>query len=117
MSYIYLATPYSHKSELVRHHRYLEAETACAQLMLQGTTVYSPIVHCHMLAKRHKLPKDFKFWETHNYAMLQKASLMVILMLDGWELSEGIKGEREFALVHNIQIRATTYPVTEIIRV
>lgn len=114
MAYIYLASPYSHPSELVRHQRYLAVAEVCASFLRDNITVYSPIVHCHELAKRHSLPKGFDFWEYHNYEMLKPASQLLVLELDGWKESKGLKGEIEFAIAHSIPVVQTPFPLQEL---
>ena len=111
MSYIYLASPYSDKSETVRHERYLKTAEATAQMLLQGLHIYSPIVHCHELAKRFQLPGDFDFWNKYNFAMLGEASALHILELPGWNKSKGIHAEIQYALRLSIPIRNIPYPM------
>lgn len=113
MAFIYLASPYSDKSRTVRHGRYLQVAETTAELLRQGLHVYSPIVHCHELAERHNLPKDFAFWEKYNFAMLEQASALHILELEGWEQSKGVRGEIQFAVKTGITIQRLTYPLME----
>lgn len=95
--YIYLCTPYSHPDPFVREERYLKAMKLVRDFLKMGLHVYSPIVHCHELAKVADLPRDQEFWKRYNFTMLAAAETMHILMLDGWEQSVGIQGEVEEA--------------------
>lgn len=104
MAYIYLGSPYSDKSEVVQHHRYLEVSKVVADMLCAGIHVYSPIVHCHELARKFRLPGDFDFWCNYNFAMLEGASAFHILELEGWNDSKGLKAEIKFALRKNIPI-------------
>lgn len=113
MAYIYLASPYTHRSELIRHQRYLQVAEVCAAFLRDNITVYSPIVHCHELAKRHSLPTKFDFWMSHNYEMLKPAAQLMVLELEGWRDSKGLRGEIQFALDHNIPIVQTIFPLKE----
>ena len=97
MSYIYLASPYTHQDPKVEHARFLHAETATARLLRHRQWVYSPIVHCHELARRHELPTHYEFWATYNRAMLQHASELRILKLPGWDQSKGVSYETQLA--------------------
>ncbi len=99
MGYIYLASPYTAggAGPFLREQRYLQAMEHMAWMLKNGIYVYSPIVHCHDLAKTADLPRDAKFWEKYNFAMLYGAEAMHILMLPGWELSKGIEDEARFA--------------------
>lgn len=104
MAYIYIGCPYTDKHKLVQHTRYLEVSRVVADMLCHGVPVYSPIVHCHELAKRFRLPSDFDFWRDYNYAMLERASGLHILELEGWNDSRGLKAEIKFALAHAIPI-------------
>lgn len=93
VGYIYLASPYSHKDPFIRELRYLRAMEAVVTLMKRGTTVYSPIVHCHELAKIADLPRDADWWEQHNFNMLAGAVELHVLTLPNWIGSIGIGKE------------------------
>lgn len=62
-----------------------------------GVHAYSPIVHCHELAKIAELPKTAEFWEKYNFAMLERADALWVLMLPGWEDSKGCAAEAQEA--------------------
>lgn len=81
---IYLASPYTHRDEAIVCYRYTVAEKITAKLLCDGMVVYSPIVHCHHIAKNHTLPTDFAFWKKYNFAMLSKADELYVLKIDGW---------------------------------
>lgn len=114
MSYIYLASPYSDKSDLIRHERFLKAMEVAAYMTRKGVTVFSPIVHNHEMARRYKLPSDAEFWAKHNFAMLRSASVMGILELPGWQVSIGVKKEYNYARNLGLQIRQIPYPLEEL---
>ena len=59
----------------------------------QGVHIYSPIVHCHELAKIADMPRDAGFWERYNFTMLAAAEQLWVLMIAGWLESKGIAGE------------------------
>lgn len=98
---IYLACPYSHPDPFVRKWRYLQATRQLTELLLRGQWAYSPIVHCHELAKTAGLPRDAAFWSAYNLYMLQKADFLMILTLPGWQESAGVREEIEFAAKHH----------------
>lgn len=91
--YIYLASPYSHKDPFIREVRYLWVMKEMGLLLKGGLHVYSPIVHCHELAKVTDLPREAAFWERYNFVMLAAAEYMYLLMIPGWEESIGCKAE------------------------
>lgn len=104
MSYIYLASPYTHKIKQTMNDRYRAVAAVTAAYLRSGLFVYAPIVHCHELAVHHALPRDFEFWKAYNYAMLQPASDLHILQLKGWDESTGVSAEIKRARELNIPI-------------
>jgi hypothetical protein len=93
----YLGSPYTSLSKAVMQMRYEMARKVCAEMLNNGEITYSPIVHCHELARHHDLTRDFAFWQHYNFAMLDLASELVVLRLEGWEDSTGLRGEIEHA--------------------
>lgn len=94
---IYVANPYTGTS-YERNQRFLAVEKYTADLIREGKTVVSPIVHNHVLAFRHELPHDFKFWQNYCQTLLAVCNKMHILTLSGWEDSVGVQGEIKIAL-------------------
>jgi len=93
---IYLACPYSHPDASIRQQRFEAACAATAALMRAGYRVFAPVVHGHPLTQ-HGLPGDWSFWEGHARWHLERCSEVVVLMLDGWDASEGVQAEIEIA--------------------
>lgn len=105
MSFLYVASPYSHANPEIMHQRFLRAEHYCANALRNNHWVYSPIVHCHEMARRHGLPTDAKFWAAYNKAMMEAASGLEVLMLPGWTESKGVNEELGYAqLLFNLPI-------------
>jgi hypothetical protein len=94
---VYLASPYSHPDPAVMESRYLEAVKAAHYLMSQGHVVFSPIAHNHILVKMFGLPVGWEYWEKFDSVYLRMSSQLIILTLDGWMESKGIKGELKIA--------------------
>jgi hypothetical protein len=82
--------------------RFAEAERFAAESMKKGITIYSPIVHCHELARKYSLPHDYDFWQLHNHNMLEVAQELWILRLPGWDISKGVDGELRHAQTMDI---------------
>lgn len=101
---IYLASPYSHKSEEVKHKRFLIINKYAAKLMREGNIVFSPISHSHPIAIDHKLPGDWEYWQKSCEAFVSVCKSMVVLKLDGWEVSTGVQAEIKLAQELNIPI-------------
>lgn len=94
---IYLASPYSHPDPLIMRTRFMLAEQCTASLLMQRQFVYSPIVHCHELAQKFKLPTDFEYWKAYNFDMLRRADVFGILKINGWAESKGLTAEHKMA--------------------
>jgi hypothetical protein len=112
MSYIYLASPYTHPQKEVMHARYLAVAAECAKLLKEQDWTYSPIVHCHELARLHSLPTDFEYWKRYNWAMLSSASTLYILAIPGWELSRGVSAERTMAERAGLKVHLHPFTAT-----
>ena len=91
---IYLAIPYSGIEEL-------SFKISCmvtAFLMKTGKTVYSPIVHGHILATKSDLPAGREFWLKHDLDILCRCDELYVITLDGGNKSFGVSAEIEEAL-------------------
>jgi hypothetical protein len=104
MSFIYLASPYSHSNPAVRHWRFKAVNEVAAVLMSSGHIVFSPISHSHPIALDHDLPKGWEFWGRIDSVFVSLCSHVCVLMLPGWEISEGIKEEIELGRKHGKEI-------------
>lgn len=89
----YLAVPYSHPDASVRKYRFQVANQIAAGLMREGQHVFSPISHTHPIALAGDLPTDWAYWEQYDRAMLSICGKLLIIRLDGWTESHGIRGE------------------------
>ena len=105
---IYVASPYTNDDNVVTERRFILTEDYVASLFQQKLWAFSPIVHCHALAKEFRLPTDADYWKEYNLHMLARADVLHVLRLSGWENSEGVKNEIFFwkALKHNPEIIA-----------
>lgn len=90
---IYLASPYSSPDPGIMSERYTKTMIVTAGMLGERQWVFSPIVHCHEMARRLSMPADFEFWREYNYHMLELADEMLILTLPGWEASKGVWAE------------------------
>jgi len=89
---IYLCSPYTHPDGAVRQARFEAACRAAATLIRQGKIVFSPIAHSHAIC-RYGLPLDWRFWRRHDLALLALCDEVVVLKLDGWQQSVGVRAE------------------------
>lgn len=101
---VYLASPYSHPNDTVRHARFHIACKVAAKLMHQGVLVFSPIAHSHPIVVAGDLPTGWEFWEKYDRAVLSACRAVYVLILDGWEESIGIHAEIKIAKEMDIPI-------------
>lgn len=93
-THIYLASPYSHPDVDVRGQRYLAACGAAGRLMRAGHVVFCPIAHSHPIETHcFPEPESGAFWQAQDLPLLRSAGRLVVLMLDGWLQSSGIRWE------------------------
>jgi hypothetical protein len=91
---IYVASPYSGDEEAA----YKKVCHVCCEIVCNRPwAVFSPIAHWHPIVTKYKLPTDAEYWWNINKEYLRKADVLLIVQLDGWDQSEGIKKEIEFA--------------------
>ena len=93
MSYIYLASPYSHPEADRREKRFKQVCECAAYYMHRGEHIFSPIAHSHPIALAGDLPKHFDYWADYDRVMLRHAKALWILIIEGWLQSEGVKQE------------------------
>lgn len=96
-SLVYLASPYSHPDPLVRESRFQAVCKAAAHLMGAGLHIFSPIAHTHPIALAGSLPGDWEYWKAYDETMLAACGALVVLALDDWQQSKGIREEEKIA--------------------
>lgn len=101
---IYIGSPYTHPDKSIEQLRHDQVLDITADLLNQGFHVISPIVHCHPLSVKHNMRGDFEFWKKYNFALLGKCDVLLVVTLDGWKESVGLKTEIEFAQDNGISV-------------
>jgi hypothetical protein len=92
----YLATPYT-KYKGGPAAAFHEAARIAATFVTIGVRIYSPIAHTHPLAVEGNLdPLDLSIWLPFDEAMMDASDCLIVAMMDGWDVSAGIKHEIEF---------------------
>lgn len=102
MSYIYIASPYSHEDPTVKQARYEVALAWTTHMFSIRKFVYSPIVHCHNVALLGDLPGDFEYWNDYDTIMVGHAKKVQVLCIPGWTTSKGVT--LEIGLAHKLGI-------------
>lgn len=93
INFWYLASPYS-KSKDGLDAAFQRAAVAVSAMLAQGVPVFSPIVHSHAISVATKInPLDAKFWLEIDKPMMHQAHGLVVAMMDGWDVSEGVAFE------------------------
>ena len=102
----YLGCPYLHTHSHIQDERYDKVTAVAARLMAEGQFIYSPITSMHHLSKTHIdiLPNGCDFWLQHDLAILARCDKLIVLLLEGWEHSNGLRREIEFAAENNIPV-------------
>src|SRR4051794_12559064 len=93
---IYLACPYTDPNHAVRQLRFEVATAVAADLIKAGRVVYSPITMTHpidiaLAGATNTLGSDY--WVAFDEAFMEMCSEMVVICLDGWQRSSGVKRE------------------------
>ena len=97
MKTCYLGLPYSSPSRKVRWKRFNEANKAAAHLFKMGYNCLSPISHSHPISLHMDNSQDSEFWTLIDQYWQYQCDELIVLTLDGWEDSVGLKKEIEFA--------------------
>ena len=104
--FVYLASPYSHNDPAVRDMRYMRIRDIAARLILEkGQPAYSPIAHCHDMCAGGKAPFSYEAWRLQDEAMIEAAHELWVVMMAGWEQSNGVAEERNHALLEMIPVK------------
>jgi len=116
---VYLAVPYSDKDWAVKENRFDRVNQVAAILIARGENIFSPIARgenifspismAHPIAKAGDLPGNWEFWDKFDRAYLECCKKMYVLMLDGWENSNGVKAEIKIAEELKIEIEYVDY--------
>jgi nucleoside 2-deoxyribosyltransferase len=113
---IYLACPYRHIDSKVAEKRLQTSCLVAALLMKHGFIVFNPL--SHSVPIESKLLEEFEFesdnevhdfWMRQDLEILRKCTAVVLIEIDGWEQSKGVKKELEESQNLNIPI----YRITE----
>ena len=105
----YLASPYSYNPKryipiisyivgvYVRWKRFRLVSDAAVHWILKGFTFLEPIAMCHYKSTHYKMPTGYTFWKRRDRWFIRKCDGLVVLMLPGWEESEGVQDELQYA--------------------
>jgi len=110
---IFLGAPYSHKDESVTDGRMKIFCRVVEYLINQGALVHSPLL-MHMVRKEcPKIPGTWEYWESYAQRLMVFSDLYVVIKLEGWDSSVGVKGELELAKKCKLPIMGLTFGTWE----
>jgi len=91
-TYFYLATVYrKHAAGLDAAAD--EAARYAADFLEAGIPVFSPVAYGHSVSKQSKGSSPGQFWDEVQLRFMQPADGLIVVQMDGWTVSEGIRGE------------------------
>lgn len=101
----YLAGPYSHKDQAIMDQREIDHAKCAVELKLQGYSIYAPIPETTALTKLGGLVgTSWKDWRDHDLNLLSRCDEIIIILIEGWRESIGVRGEVKFAIQNDIPI-------------
>src|ERR1043165_1792624 len=92
---IYLASPYADPNPSVRLMRFERVCNVAAKLLQAGLFVHTPIAHRHSITIAGQLPTEYSYWEQYDERMLMACDQVYVLMLPGWDHSEGMHTQKK----------------------
>lgn len=98
---MYLASPYTHESEEVLEQRFRAVTQAAGYLCAQGHIIFAPITAYHPIAVQYGLPRDWEYWKKIDTHYIKTHTHLGVLMLPGWQESNGIQHELKLAEKYN----------------
>src|ERR1700752_1389041 len=101
---IYLAGPLTHSDPIKEEQRAQDHSRYAGKLLQAGYLIYSPIAETWNIGKYAKIGGKWETWREKDLLLLSKCDRMLILQLEGWNESKGVKGEVKFCLTNNIPI-------------
>ena len=101
----YLGSPYSHPNEKVRQKRYDDMCLITSSIIKYHPRVipFSPIVNSHVLETEYNATPEIG-WVEFDLELLILFDKLAVVMLDGWNESEGVAREIKFALENDMTI-------------
>ena len=113
---IYLASPYSHPSRIVRWWRARQIRKIMARIINEQDAIvpFSPIALTHDL---DRLCPDVRWVEDFDKHLLLIFDGVIFVKMPGWDASVGIKKELNYCLEHSIPYTyATPENIIEVCR-
>ena len=103
---VYLASPYSHENAAVREARFMSVAKCAAWAIHDGKTVFCPITHSHPIQVHGQFDAatGWKYWKQIDETAIDNCKQLWVLCIDGWQASEGVRAEIEYAKKRGMSI-------------
>lgn len=98
---VYIASPYGSDLKL-EQYRYEATVRFTVERLKLRECAFSPIVHSHPLGLIIK--RDADFWYRVDLSLLDASYKVIVLMLEGWEQSDGVQREIRYAEDNGLQL-------------
>ena len=96
---IYLACPFTHSSPEIQEYRYRTSCRVAAKLMRCGIVVFNPLSHsvpiCEFLGD---IEDQHSFWMSVDLPILRRCDELLIIGMENWTKSQGVRSEMFEAL-------------------
>lgn len=106
----YLACPYRHPDPLIQRKRCAAAHYTAARLFAKGRRVFSPLTHNEILIDILDDALPGESWLQFDLGVLAACKKLLILKMEGWELSKGVQREMLFAQERGLPIEELDPP-------
>jgi len=93
----YLACPYSHQDPAIRIMRHQLVNKVAFEFHKRGKLVYSPLTDNIPLIHLGDKENSWEDWSVFDKEMLSRCDELIVLKIQGWEISKGVSGEIAFA--------------------
>ena len=100
---IFLSAPYSSPFPEIRQKRLALFCEADRQLMERGVHSISPLLKT-WVAEGTDQSTTWAYWKNYAEKLIVMSKEVIVLMVDGWDISEGVRDEVEYAISHNIPV-------------
>ena len=94
---VYLACPYTHEDPKITQLRYAVSVHIAGHLFKQGIMVFAASMHNAFLGTMTGLGDQFSTWQPFNHAMIERADKLMVVTMEGWELSKGVQDQIQYA--------------------
>lgn len=105
---VYLAAPYTHADSEIVAWRMEQFCIVDAALCHKGLITVSPLSK-HFLKDHADIPLTWDFWKTYSIQLMKKCDALYVIMMPGWEESEGVQAEIELAKKMSKEIKYLDY--------